>query len=1247
MKTIALRLLVAGIVALPISGQSRSSPNEPWLTRVAEELARQEYRFSALADAAGSWSAPNRAHDFRSRISSGGLEVVPRDAQGAPWKLVLATQSFGRVGDAVALDAATLHATDARVELDHRALTEWFVNDERGLEQGWSIARPPAGTERLWIGLEFGGDLSLRIDASGTSGTLVDAAGDIRLRYTGLVAFDARGRELDARLESSPDGVGISVDDANAIYPLTVDPVLTGPAWTFEGDQAGARFGVCVAPAGDVDGDGYGDVIVGAHEYDNGEVNEGRAFVYLGSAAGLSTSAAWTAESDQASAEYGVSVATAGDVNGDGYSDVIIGAYVYDNGESDEGRAYLYLGSDAGLSASAVWTAESDQDSGYFGITVATAGDVNGDGYSDVIVGAYGYDNGESDEGRAFVYLGSSAGLATTAAWTAEGNQVGAAFGNSVAAAGDANGDGYGDVIVGQFAFTNGEPQEGRALVYLGSASGLATSAAWSAEGNQGAALFGMSVATAGDVNGDGYGDVIVGAGEYSNGQTSEGRAFVYLGSGAGLATSPAWTAESDQSFAFFGASVGTAGDVNGDGYSDVIVGSSFNDNGQADEGRASVYLGSSAGLASSAAWTAESDQANANFGLSAVTAGDVNGDGYSDVIVGAPQFSNGQALEGRVFVYLGSALGLATSDAWTARGNQAGAEFGRSVASAGDVNGDGYSDVIVGAPKYDNGESDEGRAFAFLGSENGLSNTPVWAAESDTANASFGDAVSGAGDVNGDGYSDVIVGASNYSNGETAEGRAFVYLGSSAGLSASAVWTVESNQVSARLGVSVATAGDVNGDGFGDVILGADGFDNGQANEGRAFLYLGSPTGLAATAAWTAEGDSFSATFGASVAGAGDVNRDGFSDVIVGAPLFTNPHAFQGRAYVYLGSSAGLAASATWTAEVPADGAQFGGSVSSAGDVNGDGYSDVLIGADGYKANVIQDGRAYVYLGSETGPSTTAAWSAEGNQALGGFGRSVSSAGDVNGDGYSDVIVGAHAFDDGQVDEGRAFVYLGSASGLATTAAWTAESDRAGAFFGWSVSTAGDVDGDGFSDVIIGARYADEGNIGEGRAVVCMGNEGRGGWTLAPRQRQADDSAPIGWLGRSKAASTIRIRLGFERRLTGFSWASGASPTARLEWEVRPLRDSLDGTHVESGTEQPVTGAPLTFDELVQCPSAGPPSLTVVAPLHGLDVARAFHWRARVRTNNPLFPVTPWVTIPGNNVTESKLRLGPRTLKR
>jgi hypothetical protein len=158
-----------------------------------------------------------------------------------------------------------------------------------------------------------------------------------------------------------------------------------------------------------VNGDGYGDVIVGAHYYDVDETDEGAAFVYYGSAAGLSSTAAVTLESNHGYSWMGFSVASAGDVNGDSYGDVIVGVPLYENSSTtNEGAAFIYYGSAAGLSNTMAITLESDQTYATFGNSVASAGDVNSDGYGDVIVGADRYENGETDEGAAFVYHGSA-----------------------------------------------------------------------------------------------------------------------------------------------------------------------------------------------------------------------------------------------------------------------------------------------------------------------------------------------------------------------------------------------------------------------------------------------------------------------------------------------------------------------------------------------------------------------------------------------------------------------------------------------------------------------------------------------------------------------------------------------------------------------------------------------------------------------------------------------------------------------
>jgi len=455
--------------------------------------------------------------------------------------------------------------------------------------------------------------------------------------------------------------------------------------------------------------------------------SEGHITGQMAGVTGLSLVPDWLGEGNQEDADFGYSVGTAGDVNGDGYDDVIVGAIYYTNGQDAEGAAAVYYGSADGLSLVPNWLAEGDQADSRFGWSVGTAGDVNGDGYDDIIVGAPLYDRGQTDEGVAAVFYGSATGLSLVPNWGDEGDQAGAEFGYSVGTAGDVNGDGYDDVIVGAPIYEDGQTREGAAAVYHGSAGGLAFLPGWLGEGDQVNAVFGYAVGTAGDVNGDGYADVIVSAPNYENGQANEGAAFVYHGSASGLSQLPAWMDEGDQVEAYLGDSVGTAVDVNGDGYDDVIVGASDYDHGEVDEGVAVVYHGSAAGLSLVPNWLGESNQAFSGFGWSSGTAGDVNGDGYDDVIVGAPEYNHGQLYEGAAVVYLGSATGLSLVPNWGDEGDQIEAYLGDSVGTAGDVNGDGYSDVIVGAPGYDLGQLDEGVAAVYHGSGTNISHNLIY----------------------------------------------------------------------------------------------------------------------------------------------------------------------------------------------------------------------------------------------------------------------------------------------------------------------------------------------------------------------------------------------------------------------------------------------------------------------------------------------------------------------------------------
>jgi MYXO-CTERM domain-containing protein len=457
------------------------------------------------------------------------------------------------------------------------------------------------------------------------------------LHVSGLVAWDADGAPLDARFVRTAEGFRVAVDDSHARYPVEIDPLYGTVSTTLTGADAYDYFGRSVSDAGDVNGDGYDDVVVGAQGTGS---SAGWAYVYLGSASGVSSTAATTLTGEGTGTSFGRAVSGAGDVNGDGYDDVIVGACYYGG---STGKVYVYLGSAHGVSSTAATTITGDTTStyNYLGQTVSSAGDVDHDGYDDVIIGAPGY---SSSRGRAFVHHGSATGLATTATTTLTGSATYRYLGTSVSDAGDVNGDGYDDVIVGELIWST---YIGDAKIYLGSATGVSTTAATTLAGETSSSRFGQSVSGAGDVNGDGYDDVIVGAYGYAS---TTGRAYVYMGSATGVDTTADTTLDAESSGDWFGYCVSGAGDINGDGYADVIVGAQEADGSV---GRAYVYEGSASGIPTTASSTVDGPSVGTNFAMSVSGAGDVDGDGADDVIVGN-DMAGGPP--GEAYVYAGIA---------------------------------------------------------------------------------------------------------------------------------------------------------------------------------------------------------------------------------------------------------------------------------------------------------------------------------------------------------------------------------------------------------------------------------------------------------------------------------------------------------------------------------------------------------------------------------------------------------------
>jgi hypothetical protein len=1009
-------------------------------------------------------------------------------------------------------------------------------------------------------------------------------------------------------LLSISDSFPLSMTDPgdNKDELILSSPIEASPAWSYEG--LNNSFGWSVSTAGDVNGDGYSDIVVSCHMYNSS------IYMFLGFAGGVLETPDGIITDGVAYDSYGTSVSCAGDVDGDGYDDVIVGAPQSNNGIDKQGRAYLYRGSSSGLLPDYVWSFPGRQTEARLGFCVSTAGDVNGDGYADILIGAPGYDNGEYNEGRAMLFLGSASGLSGPPDWWMESNIAGAFFGSSLATAGDVNGDGYSDVIIGARFYSNGQTEQGAAFVYLGSPSGLMDNPAWFVEGDDQGNRFGASVATAGDINGDGFSDVIISETHYSESDfTPDGRVFVFNGSPTGLEDTASWRATYEPDYQY-GYSVAPAGDVNGDGFSDVIIGSYAGK--WDDQGIVHVYTGSPSGLSSTPSWRGGGEPSTPkSFGNSVCTAGDVNGDGVSDIIIGDSYYKSG---DGRAVVYLGSQrlTSLKPQWDWKIDGHQDNGWFGHSVANAGDVNGDGYPDVVVGEFLNDGTYEDAGAVHVYLSGESGLEALPAWTMTGSRYGEWFGYSVSSAGDVNGDGLGDIIVGAPNYSNGEAGEGGAFLYLGSMSGLPAKCSWAGESNEVGAAFGVSVAGVGDVNIDGYGDVVVGAFRHYAGAPEAGCAYLYLGSSMGLSPHPAWTAEGEDGFAWFGYAVSGAGDVNRDGFSDVIVGAP--SNGGGLEGRAYLFMGTVAGLDKQARWIGRQ--EGVErFGSRVSSAGDVNNDRYWDILIAANN---DLLVGGaaeRIFLYHGASYGPEEEPQWTFTVNRLFDLFHGSVAAAGDINGDGYGDVIIGDYLYDSQQTESGRALVFHGSQQGLAEQPSWTIASDDSFSRFAYSVAAAGDLNDDGGDDILIGAPRYGGANRG---AVFAFGSDGHRHECIS-RQMRVHDSGPIAPMGLSYSENGFRL-CAITRKVPFYGKIA-------LEWEVKEHDVPLNGTDIHKSP----------FVNYHDLPQDQHNNYVIKALVTGLSDGQLYHWRLRMATASPYYPHGPWITLPTNPASLGDIRIG------
>lgn len=985
-------------------------------------------------------------------------------------------------------------------------------------------------------------------------------------------------------------------------------------------------------------------------------------------------------------------VNSAGDFDSDGLSDFVASRQTHKDGSGREIGAFTVYFGNADASMLDSVTVEGTEEGSNFGASCGLAGDVNNDGFDDLLVGAFGaavIDTAMADTlagaGKVYLYFGNAERTLSNPV-VLEGTAASASFGRLCITAGDLDGDSFDDFVVGSSDYSDGEDQEGRIDVFYGG-QGPNWEPSWTFQSNFDHGRLGIAGGGAGDINGDFFSDLIIGA---PGADSDEGYAYLFLGGPTrrtGEAV-PDQTLDSNDPGARFGAAAYRAGDVNGDEFGDVIIGSPNSLPGVS--GKAQIFYGSGAGTLSLGA-TLTGAWPGGEFGASVCTAGDFNQDGYADVLIGEPSYVIQPEDErvGRVVLHLGGPDGPDPNAELELLGEQAGGLFGISLSGVGDINGnldadgsgDGYSDFIVG-----DSAGGRGRVYAYLGRGLLPKEEPDWRVDAFDPGAQFSVAISPAGDVNADGVDDVIVGAQANTPAET-PGKAFIFTGVSGGLSELPIWIGTGDGNDDVYGSRVAGIGDMNSDGISDFAVSAF-----YADSGAVYIYLGGADLGPDTEPWaTLTGEQLGSEFGAGLAGVGDVDKDGFADLLVGAPRYGigSDTTMEGRIYLYRGQTD--QPELAWTYDGSQPGEFFGSVCGMVGDTNRDEFSDFIVAAPGYdSSDTTNVGRVVLFYGNG-GAQPDSVWALEGTDPGEQFGlRIATSSGvesrDFNGDGFGDL-----AFTRDNPGNGSASIVVYAGTATVPEPNMTIYEPGGGGpgdiAFGESITCAGDLDGDGFVELAVGASAYDDDQGQEVGAVFVyrgQGNQGTApilsatpdlvlfgeqqaeafGWTVAGVGDPTDDGFEDIMVG------SLRFDINGDEmgdgRLSGYFGNGGGGPAISLRQYQENFSSLIDiqGRTVSNAVNLAIEGrvsggrtlmraeyqiAPIA-DELEEAPIllgnwedsgvVGDSAYVTLTELASELVEDTRHqWRMRVAFDDPYFPRTRWFSPSRSGVREADFR--------
>lgn len=935
-------------------------------------------------------------------------------------------------------------AVETQLLYHYRNVSIEYKNGPDGLRQNIYVYEKPAGEGPLSIEYAYQGNLIYGDKEAAYQSTGVYLS-DIRI-------WDAAGHAVTYNLLKTQKEITIEIDDNSAVYPLTIDPLASTNSWKFTGTN---DYFASHITSGDFNGDGWADVAVSSPDaFFYGY--QGKVLVFYNKNGTMSSLPKWKMYKP-ASSDFGIGIAGNGDFNSDGYDDLAVSSVIQVGSYLYAGGVFVYFGSPVGLSYVINWAVYGTQSDMRMGNSVDYAGDVNGDGKDDLIVGSNSYKIGTSLRGNAKIYYGAAGTPDTVADWSLNGNTGELYFGWHVSNAGNINGDAYDDFLVSydiNQLDSYGTQEGGVRLFYGGTPPDNTPDWEITGVGNQ---RVGVYTDAAGDVNNDGYSDIIVGADAYDSPLFDKaGKAMAFYGSASGLSSDADWVFTGTEEEAHVGREVHAAGDINIDGYDDVIV-TSFDEDFDNDPKSFYLFLGDIDGLQSEPAYISESDVAKTSAGNV-----DINHDGFGDLFFGMGTNT------GSVYAYYGGNFAMRSSYSERLAPFEIGYfGFGYQFDRQGDYNNDGFYDLLMGHPKAGPLATflvDDGKAFLFKGVAGGINTTTYYNYADAATSDNLGKTVSYAGDVNNDGYDDILIACSKCG----ADGKVFFKYGSASLSNLDPDITLNAPDPGSLFGSGLSNAGDVNHDGYDDFIIGAYNYDVAGVNYGAVHLYLGSAAGISATASQTLIGFQDDSYFGNFVNNAGDVNGDGYDDILVGAQNFDGLFTNEGAAYVYYGNSTGLNSTPAITYLGESTNAFCGQFACGNGDLNNDGFDDIAIGQPEYSGSFTSQGKISIYFGSPSGTAATAGWTRLGNTAYDNIGWYAAMNGDFNHDDYDDLAFGSPAESyGGVVYPDPVKVFYGKASGLEDSAGFSFnESDEQ--YYGYCMGYT-DINTDGKDDLSIG----------------------------------------------------------------------------------------------------------------------------------------------------------------------------------